>query len=59
MSRDAKLVMVCGVLCLVLAMGIRQSFGIFQAPIAMDLDVGRQVFGFGASARDANRDETK
>lgn len=46
MSRDAKLVMVCGVLCLILAMGIRQSFGIFQTPIAMDLDVGRQVFGF-------------
>lgn len=46
MSRDAKLVMACGVLCLVFAMGIRQSFGIFQAPIAMELDVGRQVFGF-------------
>lgn len=46
MGRDAKLVMAAGVLCLVLAMGIRQSFGIFQAPIAMDLDVGRQVFGF-------------
>ena len=45
MSRTAKLVMVAGVVCLILAMGIRQSFGIFLAPIAMDLEVGRQVFG--------------
>jgi predicted MFS family arabinose efflux permease len=37
--------MITGVICLILAMGIRQSFGIFLAPIAMDLDVGRQVFG--------------
>ena len=45
MSRMAKLVIVAGVLCLILAMGIRQSFGIFLTPIAIDLQVGRQVFG--------------
>jgi predicted MFS family arabinose efflux permease len=45
MSRMAKLVIVAGVLCLVLAMGIRQSLGIFLTPIAIDLQVGRQAFG--------------
>ena len=45
MSRMAKLVIVAGVLCLILAMGIRQSFGIFLTPIAIDLQVGRQAFG--------------
>jgi MFS family permease len=45
MSATAKLVIAAGVACLILAMGIRQSFGIFLSPIAMDLEVGRQVFG--------------
>ncbi|MBK8208596.1 MAG: MFS transporter [Rhodospirillales bacterium] len=45
MSGTAKVVIVSGILCLIVAMGIRQSFGIFLAPIAVDLDVGRQVFG--------------
>jgi len=45
MSRTARMVMITGIICLILAMGIRQSFGIFLAPIAMDLEVGRQVFG--------------
>lgn len=45
MSRTASKVMIAGVICLILAMGIRQSFGIFLAPIALDLGVGRQVFG--------------
>jgi MFS family permease len=45
MSRMAKLVIVAGVLCLILAMGVRQSFGIFLTPIAIDLQVGRQAFG--------------
>jgi predicted MFS family arabinose efflux permease len=45
MPDAAKRVMAAAVACLILAMGIRQSFGIFLAPIAVDLDVGRQVFG--------------
>lgn len=45
MPGTARLVIGTGVVCLILAMGIRQSFGIFLAPIAVDLDVGRQVFG--------------
>jgi MFS family permease len=43
MPGETKRVMVAAVVCLILAMGIRQSFGIFLAPIAME--VGRQVFG--------------
>jgi predicted MFS family arabinose efflux permease len=45
MSGTARLVIAAGVVCLIVAMGIRQSFGIFLSPIAMDLEVGRQVFG--------------
>ncbi len=45
MPDAAKRVMASAVACLILAMGIRQSFGIFLAPIATDLEVGRQVFG--------------
>jgi len=45
MSPTARVVIASGVVCLILAMGIRQSFGIFLAPIAMDMEVGRQVFG--------------
>lgn len=45
MSSTARVVIAAGILCLIIAMGIRQSFGIFLSPIAVDLDVGRQIFG--------------
>ena len=45
MSPRVKWVIASGVSCLILAMGIRQSFGIFLTPIAIDLHVGRQAFG--------------
>ncbi|HYD31949.1 MAG TPA: MFS transporter [Azospirillaceae bacterium] len=45
MTRKAVVVLVCGTLMLILAMGIRQSFGIFLMPISMDLGTGRQVIG--------------
>lgn len=45
MPDATKRVMISAVACLILAMGIRQSFGIFLTPIAIDLEVGRQVFG--------------
>jgi len=51
MPRAAKLVLVSGVVCLILAMGIRQSFGVFLTPIAMDLQVGRQVFGLAIAVQ--------
>lgn len=51
MLRGARVVIGAGVLCLILAMGIRQSFGIFLTPVAMDLDVGRQVFGLAIAVQ--------
>jgi MFS family permease len=34
-----------GVAVVLVAGGLRQSFGIFLAPVTLDLDIGRQVFG--------------
>lgn len=44
-------VMISGVVCLILAMGIRQSFGIFLTPIAIDLEIGRQAFGLAIAVQ--------
>ena len=46
MSPQAKLVLVCGALLLTLAMGIRQTFGLFLAPMSADLGLGREAFAF-------------
>ena len=43
--RNPWLVVVCGAVIVTLGMGVRQSFGLFMRPIAMDLGVGRDVFG--------------
>ncbi|MBK8176300.1 MAG: MFS transporter [Rhodospirillales bacterium] len=51
MSRTAKLVLVAGIVSLILAMGIRQSFGIFLSPIAIDLGVGRQAFSLAIAVQ--------
>jgi predicted MFS family arabinose efflux permease len=51
MPGTTQRVMIAGVVCLILAMGIRQSFGIFLTPIAMDLEVGRQVFGLAIAVQ--------
>jgi cyanate permease len=36
----------CGAIILTIGIGARQSFGIFQLPIAADLGVGREVWSF-------------
>jgi MFS family permease len=38
---------VCGAIILAIGIGARQSFGIFQKPIAIDLQVGRELWSFG------------
>ena len=38
--------MICGAAILTIGSGARQSFGIFQKPIAADLHVGREVWSF-------------
>jgi MFS family permease len=37
---------ICGAIILTIGIGARQSFGIFQRPIAADLKVGREVWSF-------------
>src|SRR3954452_17253968 len=36
----------CGAVILTIGIGARQSFGIFQKPIAADLGVGRELWSF-------------
>ena len=37
---------ICGAVILTIGIGARQSFGIFQKPIAADLRVGRELWSF-------------
>jgi len=45
MTRQTKIMIACGIVIVLLAGGLRQSFGIFLKPISIDLDIGRQIFG--------------
>jgi MFS family permease len=47
MRREWWVPVVCGAIILTIGMGARQSFGIFQKPIAADLQVGRELWSFG------------
>jgi MFS family permease len=38
--------LLCGVLIVLVSNGFRQAFGIFLRPISVDMEIGRQVFGF-------------
>jgi hypothetical protein len=42
-QRNFWVPVICGAVILTIGIGARQSFGIFQKPIAADLDVGRQL----------------
>ncbi|MBL8629594.1 MAG: MFS transporter [Rhodospirillaceae bacterium] len=42
-------VMACAALTVTIAMGVRQSFGLFLNPISMDLEIGRQTFGLAVA----------
>jgi MFS family permease len=45
MNNRVRLMVASGVAIVLVAGGLRQSFGIFLAPVTLDLDIGRQVFG--------------
>src|ERR1700686_3886686 len=45
-QRSFWIAVVCGAVILTIGIGARQSFGIFQKPIAADLNVGREVWSF-------------
>ncbi|MCW5748295.1 MAG: MFS transporter [Alphaproteobacteria bacterium] len=47
MRREWWVPVVCGAVILTIGLGARQSFGIFQKPIAADLQVGRELWSFG------------
>ena len=44
--RTPTVVLVCGGLILLLAIGTRQSFGLFLVPMSLDLGWGRETFSF-------------
>jgi MFS family permease len=45
--RNFWIPVICGAVILTIGTGARQSFGIFQRPIAADLNVGRELWSFG------------
>jgi MFS family permease len=45
-QRSFWIAVICGAVILTIGMGARQSFGIFQKPIAADLHVGRELWSF-------------
>jgi MFS family permease len=45
MTRQIVMTIACGVVIVLFAGGLRQSFGVFLNPISIDLDMGRQIFG--------------
>jgi MFS family permease len=47
MRRNDWIMVACGAIILTIGLGARQSFGIFQKPIAADLQVGRELWSFG------------
>ena len=51
MTRAAVAVLTAGVAILIFAMGIRQAFGIFLTPVAIDLEIGRQAFGLAIAVQ--------
>src|ERR671932_301494 len=44
--RSFCIAVICGAVILTIGIGARQSFGIFQKPIAADLHVGRELWSF-------------
>lgn len=47
MTRKLWLLILCGGAIITLSLGIRSALGLFIKPISMDLQVGREVLGFG------------
>src|SRR5258705_7993410 len=48
-QRSFWIAVICGAVILTIGMGARQSFGIFQKPIAADLHVGRELWSFATA----------
>src|SRR5258708_26534764 len=48
-QRNFWIPVICGAIILTIGIGARQSFGIFQRPIAADLNVGRELWSFATA----------
>src|SRR5258708_12576677 len=48
-QRNFWIPVICGAIILTIGIGARQSSGIFQTPIAADLNVGRELWSFGTA----------
>src|SRR4249920_829222 len=48
-QRSFWIAVICGAVILTIGSGARQSFGIFQKPIAADLHVGRELCSFATA----------
>ncbi len=55
-QRSFWIAVVCGAAILTIGIGARQSFGIFQKPIAADLKVGRELWSFANALAPTNGD---
>jgi predicted MFS family arabinose efflux permease len=51
MTRQAWIIVICGVVIVMIGGGLRQSFGVFLRPVAIDLEIGRQLFGLVIAAQ--------
>ncbi|SUS04862.1 MFS transporter [uncultured Defluviicoccus sp.] len=51
LSTGAVLALASGALILTLAMGIRQTFGLFMGPVCLALDIGREQFGLAMAVQ--------
>jgi predicted MFS family arabinose efflux permease len=51
MVRTPLIAIVCGGLILSLAMGIRQTFGLFMGPVTVDLGIGRETFALAMAVQ--------
>lgn len=48
---EVALVIACGALVVTIAMGVRQAFGIFLAPMTEDLGIGREAFSLAIAVQ--------
>ncbi|MEX2449404.1 MAG: MFS transporter [Rhodospirillales bacterium] len=49
--RKPVVILVCGTLILLFSVGIRQTFGLFMAPVSADLGWGREVFALAIATQ--------
>ncbi|RCW86670.1 MFS transporter [Paracoccus lutimaris] len=49
--RNPWIVLICAAMLVTIAMGIRQSFGLFLRPIEQDIGLGREAFGLAVAVQ--------